>query len=243
MPISRAKLVKALVFAIGVLVSFSFVLLGEAGEKPAETPSGAADTAAMQDFKLQPWAPFFVQQGIASWYGPGFHGRRTASGARYNMHELTAAHRSLPFGSLVRVENPRNGAAIIVQITDRGPFVRRNIIDLSWKAAELLDVRLHRVRIAAFLPPRDSSKLMSFAPGWQPVVVPASACVLTDTLPTWDAVWRRWQLLRDSLPDARIFVGWPPGRDSAQSRPPHPLSFYIGKLLHPQLITLLQAPE
>jgi rare lipoprotein A (peptidoglycan hydrolase) len=147
-PTSRAKLVKALVFVGGLLASFSFILLGEAGEKPAAVLSEASDTAAVQDFELQPWVPFFVQQGIASWYGPGFHGRRTASGTRYNMHELTAAHRSLPFGSLVRVENPRNGAAIIVQITDRGPFVRRNIIDLSRKAAELLDVRLHRVRIA-----------------------------------------------------------------------------------------------
>jgi len=242
-PTSRANLVKALIFVGGVLVSFSFILLGEAGEKPEEKLSGAADTAAIQDFELQPWAPFFVQEGIASWYGPGFHGRRTASGARYNMYELTAAHRSLPFGSLVRVENPRNGVAIIVQITDRGPFVRRNIIDLSWKAAELLDVRLHRVRIAAFLPPRDSSKLLSFAPGWQPVVVPSAVCVLTDTLRTWDAVWRRWQLLRDSLPDARIFVGWTPDQDSAQSRPPHPLRFYLGKLSHPRFLTLLQPPE
>ncbi len=243
MPTSRAKLVKALVFVGGLLASFSFILLGEAGEKPAAVLSEASDTAAVQDFELQPWAPFFVQQGIASWYGPGFHGRRTASGTRYNMHELTAAHRSLPFGSLVRVENPRNGAAIIVQITDRGPFVRRNIIDLSRKAAELLDVRLHRVRIAAFLPPRDSSKLLSFAPGWQPVVVPSTVCVLTDTLGTWDAVWRRWQLLRDSLPELRIFVGWAPDQDSAQSRPPHPLRFYLGKLSHPRFITLLQPPE
>jgi rare lipoprotein A len=77
-------------------------------------------------------------RGIASWYGPGFHGRRTANGETYNQEELTAAHRSLPFNTLVRVENVHNGKSVVVRINDRGPYVGNRIIDLSHKAARQL---------------------------------------------------------------------------------------------------------
>ena len=74
--------------------------------------------------------------GVASYYGRRFHGRRTANGESFDMHQLTAAHRTLPFGSLVRVTNPRNGRSVVVRINDRGPFVRGRSIDLSRAAAE-----------------------------------------------------------------------------------------------------------
>lgn len=72
----------------------------------------------------------------ASWYGPGFHGRRTANGERYDMHGLTAAHKTLPFGTKVRVTNVANGKSVVVRINDRGPFVRGRTIDLSRGAAQ-----------------------------------------------------------------------------------------------------------
>lgn len=74
--------------------------------------------------------------GIASYYGAKFHGRRTASGERFDMHALTAAHRSLPFGSEVRVTDPRSGRSVTVRINDRGPFSRNRTIDLSRAAAQ-----------------------------------------------------------------------------------------------------------
>lgn len=74
--------------------------------------------------------------GIASWYGPGFHGRKTASGERYNQRDLTAAHKTLPFGSTIQVTNMDNGKSVVVRINDRGPFVRGRVIDLSRAAAE-----------------------------------------------------------------------------------------------------------
>jgi rare lipoprotein A len=74
-------------------------------------------------------------RGVASWYGPGFHGRRTANGERFNTHALTAAHRSLPFGAKVKVTNERTGRAVVVRINDRGPFTGGRIIDLSQAAA------------------------------------------------------------------------------------------------------------
>lgn len=78
------------------------------------------------------------ERGGASWYGSGFHGRRTASGERYDMHALTAAHRTLPFGTLVRVHSLVNGREVDVRITDRGPFSRSRVIDVSRAAAEEL---------------------------------------------------------------------------------------------------------
>ncbi|MBD2577821.1 septal ring lytic transglycosylase RlpA family protein [Oscillatoria sp. FACHB-1406] len=77
-----------------------------------------------------------VQRGMASWYGPGFHGRLSASGERFNQNAMTAAHRTLPFGTRVRVTNRNNGQSAIVRINDRGPFVRGRIIDLSVGAAK-----------------------------------------------------------------------------------------------------------
>ncbi len=76
------------------------------------------------------------EEGIASWYGHPYHGRQTASGEIYNMYEISAAHRTLPFGTQVRVHNLENGYDVMVRINDRGPFVEGRIIDLSYAAAQ-----------------------------------------------------------------------------------------------------------
>ena len=81
-----------------------------------------------------------VLDGVASWYGADFHGRTTSNGETYDMHAFTAAHRTLPFGSRVRVTNTRNGRQVVVRINDRGPFVKGRIIDLSRASAALLDM-------------------------------------------------------------------------------------------------------
>lgn len=78
------------------------------------------------------------QVGTASWYGPGFHGKKTASGKRFNQHALTAAHRSLPLGTRAKVTNLRNGKAVTVTINDRGPYSGGRVIDLSRAAARQL---------------------------------------------------------------------------------------------------------
>ena len=79
-------------------------------------------------------------EGMASWYGVDFHGRRAADGSRYNMYEFTAAHLTLPFGTEVVVTNLENGRRVKVKITDRGPFVEGRIIDLSFAAAQEIDM-------------------------------------------------------------------------------------------------------
>lgn len=96
--------------------------------------------------------PVFRQVGMASWYGPGFHGRKTASGERFDQNELTAAHRKLPMGSEVRVTNLENGRSITVEINDRGPYKKGRVLDLSKAAAKKLGMvedGVAKVRIEA----------------------------------------------------------------------------------------------
>ncbi len=81
----------------------------------------------------------YTEQGEASWYGVPFHGRQASNGEIYDMNKLTAAHRTLPFETMVRVTNERNGKSTVVRITDRGPFVNNRIIDLSYAAAREIE--------------------------------------------------------------------------------------------------------
>ncbi|MFL4991567.1 MAG: septal ring lytic transglycosylase RlpA family protein [Microvirga sp.] len=81
-----------------------------------------------------------VQSGRASWYGPGFHGRRTASGETFNTNDLTAAHRTLPFGTKVRVVNKKTGRSVVVRINDRGPYAHGRVIDLSKASAQAIGI-------------------------------------------------------------------------------------------------------
>lgn len=79
-----------------------------------------------------------AQNGMGSWYGPGFHGKVTAGGTVFDQHALTAAHRTLPLGTRVLVTNTKNGKSVEVTITDRGPYAKDRIIDLSYAAAQTL---------------------------------------------------------------------------------------------------------
>lgn len=80
----------------------------------------------------------YEEKGVASWYGPRFHRKRTSSGERYNMYAMTAAHKTLPLNTYVRVTNLKTGRHIIVRVNDRGPFVSKRLIDLSYAAAKKL---------------------------------------------------------------------------------------------------------
>jgi rare lipoprotein A len=117
--------------------------------RPAVAPSQAAPELPTDEVATIPSVfprpellagevPREFQRGTASWYGPRFNGRRTASGERFDMTEFTAAHRTLPFGTLVRVHSLVNGRDVDVRITDRGPYAGNRIIDLSRAAAEEL---------------------------------------------------------------------------------------------------------
>ena len=109
--------------------------------------------------------------GVASWYGRPYHGRKTANGETYNMHDLTAAHRTLPFGSRVRVERTDNGRFVDVRINDRGPFVRGRVIDLSKRSAgeiDMLGKGVARVRLIPLrVPPKKAARWLVLIGGFR----------------------------------------------------------------------------
>src|SRR5881296_2366649 len=114
-----------------------------------------------------------VQVGVASWYGPGFHGNRTANGEIYDQYELTAAHPSLPLGTRVMVTNLENGRAVQVRVNDRGPFVDGRAIDLSYAAARTISMvgpGTVRVRIEVLGP----TTLAAAAPVAAPAALPTA---------------------------------------------------------------------
>lgn len=101
--------------------------------------------------EVRPVTPAYTEEGLASWYGEPYHGRPTASGVTYDMHAMTAAHRTLPFGTWIAVTNLENGRKAEVLVNDRGPFVAGRILDLSQKAAAklgMLEKGVARVRLA-----------------------------------------------------------------------------------------------
>ncbi len=128
---------------------------------PPSTPPGHPKPYRVLGTWYQPIpnARGFEQTGIASWYGKKFHGRKTSNGETYNMYAMTAAHKTLPLGTYVRVHNLRNGKSVDVRVNDRGPFVRGRIIDLSHTAAKRIDIvgpGTGRVRVVALGAPRSA---------------------------------------------------------------------------------------
>lgn len=164
-------------FKIQILVLFCFVVFGcssrldatydRAHIPPSKSstyknyppPSGSKKLATQKPYKIRgvKYTPIanasgFIQKGRASWYGRKFHGRKTSNGETYNMHAMTAAHKTLPMNTWVSVHNLENNRKIVVRVNDRGPFVRGRIIDLSRTGASRLGVigpGTARVRVTA----------------------------------------------------------------------------------------------
>ena len=112
--------------------------VSKSGENPPSKPEAEADLA---EPVIPPGTkPIETETGLASWYGPPYHNRRGSNGEVYNMHAMTAAHRTFPLGSIVRVTNVKTGNAALVRITDRGPFIPGRVVDLSLAAARKVDV-------------------------------------------------------------------------------------------------------
>ncbi len=133
-------------FVFLLAVTISVLVLSSCGPKHVPTrgkvPSGTYKPYRVggRTYYPLPSAQGFQETGYASWYGPNFHGKKTASGERYDMYALTAAHKTLPMNTYVRVENLRNGRSLVVRVNDRGPFVRNRVIDLSYTAAKKLGI-------------------------------------------------------------------------------------------------------
>lgn len=127
--------------ALASIEPASFATLVETMSQAQATYSPKAAEMSAEDRRYLPklGAGAYQARGVASWYGDYFHGRKTASGEKFNMHAMTAAHPTLPLGSFVRVKNTRNGKSVVVKVNDRGPYHKGRLIDLSRAAAVKLD--------------------------------------------------------------------------------------------------------
>lgn len=134
------SIVKALLFLVFIaLVGFTFVINDD--ESPA-LPTTDVEEISLETktSTVDPNLVEYLDLGTmkASWYGPGFHGRKTANGEKFDQMSYTAAHKSLKFGTLLKVTNPKNGKSIVVRINDRGPYIEGRDLDLSKAAAHEL---------------------------------------------------------------------------------------------------------
>ena len=162
-----------------------------------------------------------LQSGKASWYGPGFHGRKTANGEKFDMYELTAAHKTLPLGSRVMVRNPANGKEVVVRINDRGPYAHGRILDLSKAAASQLG-----------LISRGHGDVVLQALGDQDSGVGLNSRQLASAEPDQDAspnAKRNAQVLAQTrFGDSKMALGNPVTLDEPASAPAVPLSVAVG---------------
>lgn len=127
---------KALVLSCLLLLGVSHSPMVQADSSGLDTRLEKASKTASSKLKKFSRAAAYYAEGIASYYGKAFHGRKTASGDEFNMHAMTAAHKTLPLNSLVRVTNLDNGLSVVVRVTDRGPYHGNRLIDLSYGAAK-----------------------------------------------------------------------------------------------------------
>jgi rare lipoprotein A (peptidoglycan hydrolase) len=147
--------------------------------------------------KIRDVDPEFVQEGVASWYGPGFQGRKTANGERFDTYEMTAAHKTLPFNTLVKVTNLDNGVSAIVRINDRGPFVRGRIIDLSNAAKNTIQMGgTAQVRIEIINPEEEQTTESETEENLSPVNI------FEEEFPAASKIFVEW--MKDSTVDGKI---------------------------------------
>jgi len=135
--------------SLPMVLAAGLLLTACGGKRPATQPApeGGKTKASQRPYTVmgKRYEPLtshvgFTQEGVASWYGKDFHGKKTSNGETYDMHAMTAAHKTLPLGVFVKVRNKENGQEAIVRVNDRGPFVKNRVIDLSYSAAKTLGV-------------------------------------------------------------------------------------------------------
>ncbi len=150
--------IKSLLFILGIIAVISAPLLlvnadsDKFGSNFRKLNETNVKSDNIEDYDIAHYFKF-DQSGQASWYGKRFHNRKTASGEIYNMNELTAAHKTVPFGTILRVTNDENNISVLIRINDRGPFVKNRVIDLSFAAATEIDgVGIPDVKIEGMIP-------------------------------------------------------------------------------------------
>lgn len=154
------------------------------------------------------------ETGDASWYGKRFHNRKTASGERYNMYALTAAHKKLPLGAIVRVTNNKTGETALLKINDRGPYVKKRIIDLSYSAAQRLSGPTNpKVKIETLLAqdnasliPDDDEYYFGFSYDLPLVCIPSNVVEIITTTEDFDKAVSEYEKIRNSNKEKFVYL-------------------------------------
>ena len=153
-----------------------------------------------------------TQVGLSSYYAPKFHTRTTANGERFDLFDFTAAHRRLPFGTIVKVTKESNNRSVIVRINDRGPFIKKRIIDLSHIAASYIncggvsDVVIEYFAMDKTTELRDSNYLLGYSINRPLVVVNKDKVLLVDSSNNWDRIINRLTLDKTLSDDSYLFI-------------------------------------
>ncbi len=151
-----------------------------------------------QRYYVMPSSAGYRERGVASWYGKKFHGRRTSNGEIYDMYAMTAAHKTLPIPTQVRVTNLSNGRNIVVRVNDRGPFVHNRVIDLSYAAAKQLDMIRNgtaMVEVSVLPTTKEPARVLAADDQRQPVRLPSAVATAQASAPD-----------PDELPTANMFL-------------------------------------
>lgn len=204
-------------------------------QAPADvTKTNVADFDVASEFLL-------TVDGTASYYGKRFHNRRTASGERYDMYEYSAAHRKLPFGTILKVTNNINGRSTFVRINDRGPYVGKRVIDLSYKSAQAIGgLGLPKVTFEGFIPgkvdvPEEGNYYFAYSMTDNPVCLPAEKFdIVKQYVGFHNTVVEYKSLLADQSDSSDYFILVEAAdyveKDSAEDND----IYFIGKLVTPK---------
>ena len=180
----------------------------------------------------------YEKTGTASYYGKRFHNRRTANGERYNMYALSAAHRKLPFGTVLRVTNLKNDEVVFVRINDRGPYIRNRIIDLSYGAAkEISGLGLPKVKVEGMIPPKtsinDSTSEYYFGYSYQnPLVcLPLSVLNIVDSTDRFYNAVDKYEEYIEENPEKMTYLFIPSERTKNKGKSDSENTYYIATII------------
>lgn len=180
---------------------------------------------------------YYKQEGKTSWYGRKFHNRRTSSGEKFDMYSLTVAHRFIPFETIVRVTNVENGKAILVRVTDRGPFVRSKILDLSYYSAKKLGALGNpKVKIEALLPDSEPSVeisedyLFGYSYDYPLVCLPGNKFQIIAECNDFDVAIEYYDQILKKFPDYFVYLLVPSNQSFEAIREGKPRRYLIGFL-------------
>ncbi|PWV58383.1 septal ring lytic transglycosylase RlpA family protein [Plasticicumulans acidivorans] len=237
----RVHTLTALASAIWLAACSSTPELRGEGEPPSRSGNPESYVVFGKRYYVLGTSAGYRERGIASWYGDAFHGKKTSSGAPFDMHEISAAHKTLPIPAWVKVTNLSNGKTLKIRVNDRGPFVGDRIIDLSYAAAKELGVTgpgTAQVEVEALAPFQvlaDSARRPKPS-GWEDAVVanrdkqPAPAmpsavapAAVAATVPRASSAWRP-QLAANTAAAPRSTTAWVPNADEAPAQPLPPIA-------------------